>query len=366
MTSAFVLNSLKLSSATVTGLDQVGTLGAGLVAGYMAPIPAEWQAALGAPYLIGQADINIVSRTSSGPAAFGFNPANLGPNVTPTTPYVYYPANNPLGPYEGAADPLQNDNSRVNGVVFVPGTSSVLFFGSTGTDYSGYGEPGTYGDTENTAKGPHSLNGQYALQVWAYNANDLVSAAQGKLQPWQVQPYDVWNFTLPVSSIQVGGVAFDPSTGRIYVSVVDSDNQQPYTNLPLIEVFQVHMPSATAQPVAPQVGALAATPSTDAPGPVSAGTSVTLTAGNVYAISPGASVAQVAFYLDTNNNGTLNTATDQLLGYGAQSTIPNAEHNYTLTIPTSGLKPGTYTVFVVAQDSDGLFSDPISTTFTIQ
>ena len=41
------------------------------------------------------------------------------------------------------------------------------------------------------------------------------------MQPDQVQPYDVWNFTLPNTSgsTTIGGVAYDPSTGRVYVSV---------------------------------------------------------------------------------------------------------------------------------------------------
>ena len=77
MNSHFVLSSLNLSTASVGGLYQVGTQGAGLVAGYMTPIPSEWQAALGDTYLTGQADIPIISRTSSGPAAFGFNPSDL-------------------------------------------------------------------------------------------------------------------------------------------------------------------------------------------------------------------------------------------------------------------------------------------------
>ena len=140
--SHFTLNSTNLSTAQVGGLYQVGNLGAGLVAGYMSAIPSEWQAALGDPYLTGQADLNIISRTSSGPGAFGFNPSNLGSGVAPTIPYVYYPVNHPLGPYEGPADPSQSGNSRINGVAFVPGTSSVLFIGSTGTNYGGYGGAG--------------------------------------------------------------------------------------------------------------------------------------------------------------------------------------------------------------------------------
>jgi uncharacterized repeat protein (TIGR01451 family) len=364
--SHFELSSLNLSTATVSGLYQVGAQGAGLVAGYMAPIPSEWQAALGDPYLTGQADISIISRTSSGPAAFGFNPGQLGSTPAPDTPYVNYPSTAPLGPYTGQADPLQNGNSHVNGVAFVPGTSSVLFFGSTGTNYSGYGLPSDYGDNNNTSKGPHSLNGQYALQVWAYNANDFVAAKQGTIQPDQVMPYDVWNMTLPIpASTQVGGVAFDPSTGRLYLSVMNSDTQAAYTSLPLIEVFQVTM---GAPPPAPQVGTLAATTtqaapsgstSPYAPGPVPPGTPVLLTAGNVYAINSGASITQVAFYLVING-------VNELLGYGTQSTIPNAQHNYTLTMSTTGLAAGTYTLLVQALDSGGLLSNMMSTQLTIQ
>jgi hypothetical protein len=372
--SHFVLNSLNLSTAQVSGLYQVGNLGGGLVAGYMTPIPTEWQAALGAPYITGQADLNIISRTSSGPSAFGFDPSKLGSGVTPTTPYVYYPVNTPLGPYGSDVDPLQNDTTSVAGTVFVPNTSSILFFGATGTNYAGYGEAATYGDNVITSKGPHSLNGQYTFQVWAYNANDFVAVKNGQMQPWQVQPYDVWNFTLPISGNEkLGGVAFDPNSGRIYVSVLNADDAKQYSSLPLIEVFQVSMtPSGSSGPAAPQIGTLAATPSTLAPGPVSAGTSVTLTAGNVYtvnlgssAIDPNLTVKEVAFYVETNGSGVPNPNTDQLLGNGTPSTIANAGHNWTLTMSTTGLTAGTYTIYARALDSNGQWSAPVATTLTI-
>jgi PKD repeat protein len=365
--SHFALNALNLSTAQVGGLYQVGNLGGGLVGGYMTAIPSEWQSLLGAPDLTGQADINIIGRSSSGPSAFGFDPSKLSSSsVTPSTPYVYYPNSTPLGPYSGPADPLQNDTTQVKGVVFVPGSSTVLFFGSTGTNYAGYGEPSTYGDTQNTAKGPHSLNGQYALQVWAYNANDFAAVKQGTLQPSQVMPYDVWNFTLPTPDTQIGGVAFDAATGRVYVSVIDADNVQAYTDLPLIEVFQVNLNAAgTTSPAAPQVGTLAATPSTQAPGAIAPGTAVTLTAGNVYDIANSGSITQVAFYLAAGSNATFNAGTDQHLGNGSPSTIANANHNWTLTFSTTGLTAGTYTLFARALDSDGQYSNVVSTTITI-
>jgi hypothetical protein len=131
----------------------------------------------------------------------------------------------------------------------------------------------------------------------------------------------------------------------------------------LIEVFQLTTNSAAG--AKPQIGTLAATPSTLAPGPVPRGTSVTLTAGNVYAINSSASVSQVAFYLDSNNDGVLQTSTDKLLGYGTPSNTSNANHNWTLTISTSGMSPGTYTIFAQVLDSNGLFSNPIPITLTI-
>jgi PKD repeat protein len=371
--SHFVLSSLNLSTATVGGLYQVGTQYPGLVAGYMTPVPSEWQAALGAPYLTGQSDLSIISRTSSGPAAFGFDPSTLGSGVAPATPYLYYPASNPLGPYEGPADPLQSGTTTIKGAVFVPGSSTVLFFGSTGINYEGYGLGTDYG-AGNQSKGPQSLNGEYALQAWAYNANDLVRVKNGTLQPWQVTPYDVWNFTLPnTTSTQIGGVAYDAARGLLYVSVRGADGA--WGALPLIEVFQV-TPTATTGPSLPHVGTLAVTSLAPAPagstspylpGPVPQGASVLLTAGNVYDYSPTGTITQVAFYIaPLGGSSSFSTTTDTLLGYGAASTVANANHNWALTISTSGMAPGTYTIFAVAEDASGVFSDPIATTLTIQ
>jgi hypothetical protein len=372
--SHFTLSSLNLATATLGGMYQVGTQPAGLVAGYMAPIPSEWQGALGAPYLTGQADIPIIARTSSGPAAFGFDPSQLGSSVAPATPYVWYDSNNhPLGPYIGPANPLQSGNGLVNGVVFAPGTSSVLFFGSTGTNYEGYGLPADWNDPY-FDKGPHSLNGQYAMQVWAYNASDFVAAKQGTIQPWQVVPYDVWNFDVPITtgSKRLGGVAFDPATGRVYVSVMGADQGYAYHSLPLIEVYQLKIPSGAAQPASPQIGTVAATPTsvdltgTPVIGAILAGTSVDLWAGNVYAINAGTSISRVAFYLDSNNDGVFQPGTDQLLGYGTASSVPNASHNWMLTISTTGLTSGSHTIFAQALGSDGLLSDPLAMVLTIK
>ena len=176
-----------------------------------------------------------------------------------------------------------------------------------------------------------------------------MAVKNGTLQPWQVQPYDVWNFTTPDATTSIGGVAYDPASGRLYVSMVDADNAAAFTNLPLIEVFQVTVPSGTPALAPPQIGTLADTSLAPAPsgstspylpGPVPAGTDVQLTAGNVFAINSGDSIQQVAFYITSNNSAPFSSTSDQLLGYGTgTANLPNGgSSNWTLTISTTGLR----------------------------
>src|SRR4029079_8432514 len=178
VTSHFKLSSLNLNTATVSGLYQVGTLGGGYVGGYMATVPAEWQSAVGTQYLTGQAALNIIGRTSAGPALFGFDPAQLGATPAPATSLVYYPLANPLRP-ETTQNAYFNLTTKINGVVFPQGTDSVLFFGSHGTGPYWYGLPddGSNHDPYRIYKGSHAP--PYTYQVWAYDAHDLQAVENG-------------------------------------------------------------------------------------------------------------------------------------------------------------------------------------------
>jgi uncharacterized delta-60 repeat protein len=109
---------------------------------------------------------------------------------------------------------------------------------------------------------------------------------------------------------------------------------------------------------APQIDSFTANPN-----PVAAGSNVTLTASNITDGNPGSSITQVAIYLDSNNDGTLEPGTDQLLGYATQ-TSPGV---WSLTDSSAfGLTAGTYTLFAQAEDSDGVFGDPVALTLTVQ
>lgn len=235
--SHFRLDSLDLANARVEGLFRVGTMGGGWVGGYMTEVPEEWRAALGTRYLTGQGALSIITRTSFGPAAFGFDPGTMGAAPAKVTPLVYYTQKNPLGNLD-KKNPHFNGTTAVNGICFAPGTRSVLFIGSHGTSDVVYGEADEAKDPHRRDKGYHSRNGDYQYQVWAYDVNDFVSARTGKVQPWQLRPYAVWdlNFSIDVGGKRLGGVAFDPETNRLYVSQLHADEW----GLPLVQGFELN------------------------------------------------------------------------------------------------------------------------------
>jgi hypothetical protein len=249
----------------------------GFVGGYMGMVPTEWQQAFGGPVLTGLGGTPVNSRTSYGPSAWSFDPADLGlVDPVPATMLVGYPSSHPtLGRDTGNL--VYNSTSEVRGVVFPAGTRSVLFFGrhglgadnfGTGTNYTGqmaYG-PGTSNaaeagrtalsvpnscgsaivsggdvcsyDPADSSKGVHAY--PYIYRVWAYDAADMAKVASGLQKPWDVVPYGVWNLPLPfaVPLARIQSATYDPVTRRIYLAqqAADRVGTDPF---PLIHVFEV-------------------------------------------------------------------------------------------------------------------------------
>jgi uncharacterized delta-60 repeat protein len=85
--------------------------------------------------------------------------------------------------------------------------------------------------------------------------------------------------------------------------------------------------------------------------PVTAGSTVTLTASGV---TGSGNITQVAFYVQVNGTNTL-------LGSGTQTSPGVWTFSFTVN-----LIPGTYTLSAVAEDSNGLFSDPFALALTVQ
>lgn len=230
------------ATGQVAGPFQVGPLRAGFYSGYLCPVPASLAATVGGPALTGNACLPIITRTSFGPAAFAFDPSRLGIDAAARA-LVYYPADHPtLGPYnpapgspEGTITPvvsLFGGADSMDGVVVIDGFASVLFVGRHGTTFC-YGEGSTCGDPTNPYKGNHGY--PYVQQVWAYRAADLARVLSGDLQPWDVLPYATWPLEEIGTQHDLGGVAFDPATRRLYICERRGENDTQ----PVIHVYQV-------------------------------------------------------------------------------------------------------------------------------
>jgi hypothetical protein len=217
---------LALDDTAVFGPARAGRLGAGFYSGYMGLVPAAWQARLGGPALTGNCCLSIITRTSFGPAAFAFDPENLGE----ARPLVYYTSDRQtLGRYgDRGPNPVFNGSTRITGIVFPEDSASVLFFGTSGVGPYCYGEADACGDPANPYKGEHAH--PYRALVWAYDANDLAAVSNRRRQPWDVVPYATWELEAlgdVSANFGVGGAAYDPALRRIYVSRKYGDGERP-------------------------------------------------------------------------------------------------------------------------------------------
>ena len=233
------------TSGDFTGMWKVGAnfsgIGAGYKSGYMTAVPSSWQSAIGGRALTGDCCNSIIGRTSRGPSAFMFNPSDLGvKEPTPQIPMLYYdPIHPTLGDYaDPGTDHLWKAADRIGGVVWPPGTKTILYYGHHGLGVHCYGEASACGDPIQIYKGTHAY--PYTFYMWAYNADDFLAVKNGTKQPWQVVPYTTWAITFPFPIENVDhrpSAAYDPATQRLYLS-------QPYGwnwSMPLIHVYKVNI-----------------------------------------------------------------------------------------------------------------------------
>ena len=257
-------HSTNLSEPSFLGMSQVWETGkAGYVGGYMASIPSEWQSLLGGPALTGQCCIPIVTRTSYGPAAFGFNPAGIGANTAvPAAPLLYYPSNHTtLGPWEGA-NSVYGATTSMGGAAVIAGTRTALFIGRNGMGTYCYGhgvsDPALGGtkaadgqlncyDPASSDKGMHAY--PYRYQIWAYDLADFAAVKSGTKQPWEIVPYAVWPFDFPTSgrTVRIGGVAYDAQRQLLYIAQYRADTDG-YAERSIIHTLKINVPSSTAPP----------------------------------------------------------------------------------------------------------------------
>ena len=201
----------------ISGPHQVGDW-AGIVSGYMALVPADWQADLGGPALTGNCCLAIIGRTSFGPAVTVFDPAQVGSqDPVPAEALLYYPQEHPLAAWD-ATGPFFNGSTEIVGAAFPPGSRSVLFFGRHGVGEFCYGTGEECDDPIDDSKGTHAY--PYIHQVWAYDTLDLLAVRNGELEPWDLRPYAIWQLGEMdnAGGATIAGAAYDPASGRLYLT----------------------------------------------------------------------------------------------------------------------------------------------------
>ncbi len=267
--------SVTLNQPSFAGWSRVWEAGkSGFVSGFMALVPQEWQAALGGPAITGQFGIPIAWRTSWGPSAFVFDPTQIGKTTVPATPLLYSSSEHrTLGEWSGS-NPTYGATAHATGVAIIAGTRTILYFGRNGigpycygngtTNQSLHGTMGSDGahwcyDPINADKGQHAY--PYRYQIWAYDLNDLAAVKRGEKDPWEVVPYGVWPFSLPIPepSVRITGIGYDSATQTIYLSQMRAE-KDGYANRPVIHVLKVGGVSGSPLPV----------PSGDTPPPTTA------------------------------------------------------------------------------------------------
>jgi hypothetical protein len=221
-----------------SGGYRLGTLDCGFYAGYTAIIPEEWRVLMGGPCLAGQACISIFAQTSNGPAAFVWDPAQIGV-VNPMTavPLVYYTVDHrPLPEHWTRADSFA-------GCAFPSGTGTILFVGTHGQGHSWYGlvpddETGAV-DPCDDDQGNHAEGYQHT--VWAFRATDALRVKAGEIQPWEMQPYAMWDLPGAGSGTcdnnEDCGLAYCHVTRRMYFARYGLSS-----GAPIVHVYQVGEP----------------------------------------------------------------------------------------------------------------------------
>lgn len=297
--------SLRLDEASFSGWSQVwDPARSGFVSGAMAAVPAEWRDRLGGPAVTGQCCIPVVWRTSWGPSAFAFDPAQVGRAEVPASPLVYYTGEHPtLGQWDNS-NPTYGATITMGGMVIVPGTRTALYFGANGTGPNCYGngtgDQSLHGtkaadgstwcyDPTNSDKGSHAY--PYRYQIWAYDLAEFAEVKAGRKQPWDVVPYGVWPFDLPTPEpgVRLGGVGYDPATSTIYLSQLHAD-RDGYAYRPVIHVLHVNAPGRVEEAPAPTTKTVTRVSgvsiAADRSAPQAAGTPITWTATPVGGDAP--------------------------------------------------------------------------------
>jgi hypothetical protein len=280
-TTLILENSADIANTAVSGYYSL--TGAAHTAGWISPIPTEWQILLEGDYISGNSSrYAINSRLPMGISAFVFNSTDLSNPTSipiPTTSLLDFDLNNPLyaayNSYENpnynlvevngttntahtfadadatvGANNLWTEESEASYGFIVPGSRTYLTIGSSGGHNSGIG----YKATQNNGyecPGPCSYDADdYYNYYWLWDVNDFLEVKNGTLNPNEVRPYSYGVFDSPFQTDAysntpefhpISGGTYDPESGLLYLSIYDGASiDSPYDRNPVIVAYKIN------------------------------------------------------------------------------------------------------------------------------
>lgn len=303
----FTHSTVLSQTGTFRGMFQTGYIPSeapygDFTAGFMTPIPENWQSVIGKKYLTGMGGLSVLFRNSAGPAAFAFNPEEMSmENPSHVIPLIYYPIDHmTIGAYSDIAGTYYHSGTDIVGAIWPSGTKTYMVTGTQGTGDPCYGaSSGDINEKGNTPgqEYPHNQCGgqtmapdeanhpccydpalisiggwaghsyPYEPYVWAYDADDLLRVKNGgrvcddpspnlvdsisptstdTYHPWSIKPYAGWTLNGAISwmskSVYSTSVAYDSATHTLYATQAQVDD-----NLPIINVFHVNIDGALSK-----------------------------------------------------------------------------------------------------------------------
>lgn len=151
--------------------------------------------------------------------------------------------------YHGAKfAPIWGRNAQARSMVIPNGTRSLLFFGYSGDGFLTYGTPGSISSNGSRIYDPifnYQTNHGYPYsgKIWAYDLAEMAQVRTGSKTFNDIKPYAVMPFKLPgagtFGALTPSGVAYDPSTKRLYMTTTVNDPYQGGYGQVLVHVYEV-------------------------------------------------------------------------------------------------------------------------------
>lgn len=261
-TTSIIVDPNNLATSEIIGPFQLE--GAARSAGWITPVPLNWQPRLGGTHVSGWSDGSINSRLSNGPSAYFWNPYEDALNKPVPGPIsarvgLTFPLDNILFDYGLYGDFYNGDfsenevillNDRLNNDLWtymsgatygfiVPGTNTYVTLGSSGGHESGIGYKWQKADGSycpgHCTKDPEDYYNYY----WLWKLSDLEKAVNGESEPHTIRPYDFGVFDTIGSKASFGGGHYNPETGRLIISLRGGDDVSRYARPPLFLVYDV-------------------------------------------------------------------------------------------------------------------------------